>query len=56
LYTNIRVSGDRGEPIAADKRWPDQAGIIRQIARNVAAQISIRNANQQSTPAIEIKL
>jgi ATP-binding protein involved in chromosome partitioning len=55
LFTNIRVSGDAGTPIAADRSKP-QRDIYMEIARNMAAQISIRNANQAATPAVEIQL
>jgi ATP-binding protein involved in chromosome partitioning len=55
LYTNIRVSADTGAPIAADTSKP-QREIYLQIARNMAAQISIRNAAQSSSPGVEIHL
>ena len=53
IYTSIRVSGDRGVPIASDRSKP-QAQMIATIARNMAAQISIRNATQ--TEAVDIQL
>ncbi|HUI10616.1 MAG TPA: Mrp/NBP35 family ATP-binding protein [Bacteroidota bacterium] len=56
LYTSIRVSADRGTPIAADPAAPVQAGIIRSIARNVAAQVSIRNAQRAARSAVDIQL
>lgn len=56
LVTNIRQSGDAGTPIAADDRHPQQAEIFRSIARNMAAQISIRNAVRTATPAVDIQL
>ncbi|HTO93834.1 MAG TPA: iron-sulfur cluster carrier protein ApbC [Bacteroidota bacterium] len=56
LHTSIRVSGDRGTPIAADPAAPVQAGIIRTIARNVAAQVSIRNAERTSGAPLSIEL
>jgi ATP-binding protein involved in chromosome partitioning len=55
IYTNIRISGDTGKPIAADKSKL-QREIYLEVARNMAAQVSIRNANQATTPAIEIQL
>jgi ATP-binding protein involved in chromosome partitioning len=55
LFTNIRISGDTGRPIAADKSKP-QREIYLQVARNVAAQVSIRNANQVAAPNVEIQL
>lgn len=55
LFTNIRISGDTGKPIAADPTKP-QRDIYLQVARNMAAQVSIRNANQQAQPQVEIQL
>jgi len=55
LYTSIRVSGDRGTPIAADTETP-QAAILRTIARNVAAQVSIRNAARTGGASVDIQL
>lgn len=48
IFTNIRVSGDRGKPIAIDENAPEQKKIIAAIARNLAAQVSIRNSMQQA--------
>jgi len=56
LYTNIRVSGDRGIPVVADPKAPVQSAIIRSIARNVAAQVSIRNAERGSAAGVDIQL
>ncbi len=56
LTTNIRVAGDTGRPVAAEKGATPQAEIIRAIARNLAAQISIRNAQQRSGPLVDIQL
>lgn len=56
IFTNIRVSGDRGIPIAADGKAPVQAEIIQKIARNTAAQVSIRNAARGASPAVDIQL
>ncbi|HUI63214.1 MAG TPA: Mrp/NBP35 family ATP-binding protein [Bacteroidota bacterium] len=56
LYTNIRVSSDIGKPIVADESAPSQSAIIRQIARNVAAQVSIRNATRTAASAVDIQL
>ncbi|MBM2841073.1 MAG: ATP-binding protein [Bacteroidetes bacterium] len=56
IYTNIRVSGDTGNPIAADMSKAQQRDLYLQVARNMAAQVSIRNANQTATPAVEIQL
>jgi ATP-binding protein involved in chromosome partitioning len=56
IYTSIRVSGDKGRPVAADPGARDQAAIIEGIARNMAAQISIRNAAPQGGPGVDIQL
>ncbi|MEW6509393.1 MAG: Mrp/NBP35 family ATP-binding protein [Bacteroidota bacterium] len=55
IYTSIRISGDRGAPVAAADDGSVQAEVIRKIARNVAAQVSIRNANA-AAPAVDIQL
>jgi ATP-binding protein involved in chromosome partitioning len=56
IYTSIRVAGDRGKPIAVDETAGAQADILAGIARNLAAQISIRNARQGEAPEVEIQL
>lgn len=56
IYTSIRKGGDTGKPIVVDDQHTVQGDIIRTIARNLAAQISIRNAQQESAPAIDIQL
>ena len=56
IDTNIRIGGDVGRPIVeADPKSP-QSKIISQIARNLAAQISIKNLSQPAGPSIEISL
>lgn len=55
INTSIRVSGDHGKPISADESNP-QASAISKIARNMAAQISIRNANQTAGAGVDIQL
>ena len=55
IFTSIRVSGDTGKPIAADPSKP-QREIYLRVARNMAAQVSIRNAKQTATPSVEIQL
>ncbi len=56
IDTNIRIGGDVGRPIVdADPKSP-QSMIISKIARNLAAQVSIRNMSQASAPSIEISL
>ncbi len=56
IFTSIRVSGDKGKPIVIDENYKAQGDIIQQIARNLAAQISIRNSQQAAAPAIDIQL
>lgn len=56
IYTSIRVGGDTGKPVVIDERQNTQGEIVRQIARNLAAQISIRNSQQEETPGIDIQL
>jgi len=56
IYTSIRVSGDKGKPIVADENAGAQAESISQIARNMAAQISIRNSAQAGEPTLDIQL
>jgi ATP-binding protein involved in chromosome partitioning len=56
IYTNIRISGDSGKPIVVDETAKIQAEIIQAIARNMAAQISIKNATQRAVPAVDIQL
>jgi ATP-binding protein involved in chromosome partitioning len=56
IVTRIRMAGDAGVPVAADDNVPEQAAIMRAIARNVAAQVSIQNARRASAPAVDIQL
>ena len=56
LYTGIRVGGDQGVPIVAGEPESAHAGAIRQIARNLAAQISIQNMMAPQSPKVEILL
>jgi ATP-binding protein involved in chromosome partitioning len=56
LYTGIRISGDSGKPIVADPLQEQAAAAIMQIARAMAAQVSIRNASQTGESEMEISL
>jgi ATP-binding protein involved in chromosome partitioning len=56
IYTGIRVGGDKGKPIVVGEPDSEHAQIIRGIARNLAAQVSIRNVNAPATPKVEIVL
>ncbi len=54
IYTSIRASGDNGRPIVLDDAAGAPGGVIRQIARAMAAQVSIRNS--QANEEVEIEL
>jgi ATP-binding protein involved in chromosome partitioning len=56
IYTPIRVGGDTGKPIVVSEPQSAQAAIIRQIARNMAAQLSINQFSGQTAQKIEIDL
>jgi ATP-binding protein involved in chromosome partitioning len=55
IDTSIRISGDTGKPIVVDEEYPEQKNAITQIARNMAAQVSIHNANRADV-AVDIQL
>ncbi|MBP1649751.1 MAG: hypothetical protein H6Q30_3196, partial [Bacteroidetes bacterium] len=48
-------SGDTGKPIVMNDQARVQSELILRIARNMAAQVSIRNAGGKA-PAVEIQL
>ncbi|MEO8168424.1 MAG: hypothetical protein ABI623_09260 [bacterium] len=54
IFTSIRQSGDAGKPIVVDERYKLQGEFIQQIARNLAAQVSIRNSQQAAAPALDM--
>ena len=56
IYTPIRVGGDIGKPIVIMEPKAEQSEKIRQIARNMAAQLSIRQFENAAKPEIEISL
>jgi ATP-binding protein involved in chromosome partitioning len=56
IYTPIRIGSDTGRPIVVMEPESGQAGVLRGIARNLAAQVSIRQYSDFSTPEIEIGL
>ena len=56
LITAIRESGDTGRPVALQAEGSPQALAFRSIARNLAAQVSIRNAAQESVPTVDIQM
>lgn len=56
IYTPIRVGGDMGTPIVVMEPHATQSMTIRQIARSMAAQVSINQFNATAKPEIEISL
>ncbi len=56
IVTSIRVSGDNGKPIVLDDTPNGPAESIMRIARNMAAQVSIRNAATSGNGTVEIQL
>jgi ATP-binding protein involved in chromosome partitioning len=54
LFTSIRQSGDSGKPIVLEEGGETPAETIRQIARAMAAQVSIRNSREQQEVEIEL--
>ncbi len=56
IYTPIRIGGDVGKPIVVSEPTSEQAMMIRQIARKMAAQISINQFTGSKSPEIEINL
>jgi len=55
IHTSVRVSGDTGKPIVIDEGRQQEALDFIRVARQTAAQVSIRNAAQAS-PQVEISL
>jgi ATP-binding protein involved in chromosome partitioning len=56
IYTPIRIGGDKGTPIVVMEPAAEQSKTIRQIARNMAAQVSIRQFAAPAAPDIKITL
>jgi ATP-binding protein involved in chromosome partitioning len=56
IYTPIRIGGDVGKPIVVSEPKSEQAQVIRQIARNMAAQMSIQHFSQSARNEIQIDL
>jgi ATP-binding protein involved in chromosome partitioning len=52
----IRIGGDTGSPIVFAHPDSDQANSVLDIARNMAAQISIRNIQSALSPKMEISI
>jgi ATP-binding protein involved in chromosome partitioning len=56
IDTKIRIGGDTGRPIVEADPDSPQAKTITGIARNLAAQISIKNLSDGGASAIDISL
>ncbi len=56
INTRIRISGDSGKPVPISYPETEEAKIIREIARKLAARVSIVSFKQEAIPKIEIKL
>ena len=56
IFTSIRVSGDTGKPVVLEERTGGPGESIRRIARNMAAQVSIRNASRAEDSGVDIQL
>ncbi len=54
IDTGIRIGGDKGTPIVHGEPGSGQAKVIREIARQLAAQISIQYLGAPSAPKVEI--
>ncbi len=56
IFTSIRVSGDAGRPVVLEEHTGGPGESIRRIARNMAAQVSIRNASRAEDTGVDIQL
>ncbi len=56
IQPQIRVGGDKGVPILYDTPDSEQAKIIKEISRSLAAQINIRNLSGEASSKMEIIL
>jgi ATP-binding protein involved in chromosome partitioning len=56
IHTPIRVGSDSGKPIVVMEPASEQSGVLRGIARNLAAQVSIRQFSGSAGPEIEISM
>jgi ATP-binding protein involved in chromosome partitioning len=56
IDTKIRIGGDVGVPIVAQDKNSPQASAIKNIARNMVAQLSVNAMNGVKTKKVEINL
>jgi ATP-binding protein involved in chromosome partitioning len=56
IYTPIRIGGDVGKPIVISEPEAEQTKILRQITRNMTAQLSIAQLSGKLNQKVEISL
>jgi ATP-binding protein involved in chromosome partitioning len=56
IYTNIRIGGDQGMPIVVNEKNTHHSKIIKDIGRNMVAQLSINAFSGTPRKKIEIQL
>ena len=56
IDTKIRIGGDLGKPLVFAEPESPNSLVIRQIARNLAAQVSIRHLTESPSEKIEISV
>ena len=54
LATGIRIASDGGYPVVLEDPASPSAQVFLQIAKNLAAQISIQNLKQEAQPMVQI--
>jgi ATP-binding protein involved in chromosome partitioning len=54
LATRIREASDGGRPLGVEEPGSAAAGAFSEIAKNLAAQISIRHLQEEAEPAVKI--
>ena len=54
LATRIREASDGGHPIQLAEPESEEATTFAAIAKNLAAQVSIRNMKEEEEPAVRI--
>jgi len=56
IHISMRIGGDTGNPIVISDPESEQSKIIREIARKLAAQVSIRDMTMEAEPSIHAPL
>jgi ATP-binding protein involved in chromosome partitioning len=55
MELSVRVGGDSGEPVVTSRPDSEAAKVLKSIAEQVAARISVEALNQKVTPTIKIE-